>query len=210
MKRLILLILLLLPGLAFGQKRTYIKDDYGRGNIFVVEDGGQPIVYLQVSTLFSRRDSVFFVVNEKDCRALQDYFLQLQRVFVKWSQTARKTKAKDYSKVIDIAAPPVSFMWKTKVVPEYGWRPNTFGPYFCRTSNIVAEFRVDSEGDPDIIIRSVLSSPSSKDYEMTLLLGRKEMIDEFYVNLDWGRLMRKYNKLIPKHTKEELDREFIL
>lgn len=208
MKKILTIFLLLLAAItaSFGQKRVYLeKPSRMHRDVFVVESEDGPSLYLQFRSLFSPKDSVYIVVNEADCNALREFYQALQNTYVKWDQLARREKVKGYTKDIDITKPALLFMSRTMLTTDYDWRPFASLPQYLRTSSYSVAFEVDRDGGTHV----VLHIPLFEDHDTAFYISSKNEFDGLILKTDWNRQMRRYEKLIPKHTKEELDKMFV-
>lgn len=195
--------------ICFGQKRTYIKRDHvGHENIFVTEnpENGERVIYIQVGNFGEAKDSVFFVLDEPDSKALQDYCLGLLRIYEKWSALAKSNRIADFQKEIDIPAPALNLMWRTRRSSQSGWGMITSPPHYAiRTAPTSAVFRVYKNGASSIRIYYDLTTNGGETYKVTYwVLGDIE-IRRMIGATNWKSMMRKYQRLQPKKTTEEFD-----
>lgn len=212
MKKILTIFLLLLAALStsFGQRRTYIERDYHRyDNVFVAENpqDGEISLYVQIWNFAESKDSVFFVLDQTDSKALQEYFYSLKGIYEKWSALAKKNRMTDFKKEIEIPAPSLKMMWKTKRIETGGWHPISSAPHYAdRTAPTSAVFEVLPKGGCSIYIYYHLTSAGGESYDVRFLIPGVDSLRWLSAVTSWDNAMRKYKRQQPKKSKEDFDK----
>ena len=211
MKRLILLILLLAPVFASGQKRVYIRKDEFRDDIYLVERNGEIEAYFQLD-MPSPYDSLFLLVTKKNCQEIHDYMEDLLDTYHRWSRTAKSNHVKDFKKDFDIDPPLVRFRWMERIKEPITYGYVKYNEYFTPEDKWLAPyFSVNNIGHCNIFTRIALvpTDPEySGKYSSLVPINDNDISLIIRWTTDFKTLERTYNRKKPKMTNAEINALF--